>query len=391
MTGHEVPQIYTVWYWDPITGEKKHVEAIGITDGQTGLTTITYLVEQFPYSYKLDYIVEGRPADDAHYFMVAVSNVDGVVIPGWNDFVGLQLDHHESDFVVDDMANWYRNFLVVVNEDVANGLTIDQITDPENPMNEFKLYRFEYDENDQPINSKPIATVTFSNPTPEQVDYTVTYDGINQQQQYKPEDNVHKYDLDENHLDVPLTGIVRIKGNGDIVIWPNGYHVNFKSITVKNGNTTVASWNVANNNDLPSSWILSPGSVWEQYTNTSTGDKVGYIEGGGYIAIPGILGNYPNVTVEIVAYGDGANVSVITVNDAPKTIANNTANTYKWGPVTTDDDPLSPYAAPKHDYNGNKTTPKVTVTPSATTNSKPNNTNKGNSNSNVINHNSNKR
>ena len=352
MTGHEVPQIYTVYYWDPVTGEKKYVEAIGITDGKTGLTTITYLVEQFPYSYKLDYIVEGRPADDAHYFMVAVSNVDGVVIPGWNDFVGLQLDHHESDFVVDDMANWYRNFLVVVNEDVANGLTIDQITDPENPMNEFKLYRFEYDENDQPINSKPIATVTFSNPTPEQVDYTVTYDGINQQQQYKPEDNVHKYDLDENHLDVPLTGIVRIKGNGDIVIWPNGFHVNFKSIVIKDNGTVVASWNADEDNTLPNGWYMSSGSKWEEYITTNTGDKVGYVEGGGYIYIPNMLNNsnYTNLTVEIVAYGDGAAVTRIAVNDKTLNIANTTGVTYTWG---TNETPLSPAAAPRRDYPNN--------------------------------------
>ena len=352
MTGHEVPQIYTVYYWDPVTGEKKYVEAIGITDGKTGLTTITYLVEQFPYSYKLDYIVEGRPADDAHYFMVAVSNVDGVVIPGWNDFVGLQLDHNESDFVVDDMANWYRNFLVVVNEDVANGLTIDQITDPENPMNEFKLYRFEYDENDQPINSKPIATVTFSNPTPEQVDYTVTYDGINQQQQYKPEDNVHKYDLDENHLDVPLTGIVRIKGNGDIVIWPNGFHVNFKSIVIKDNGTVVASWNADEDNTLPNGWYMSSGSKWEEYITTNTGDKVGYVEGGGYIYIPNMLNNsnYTNLTVEIVAYGDGAAVTRIAVNDKTLNIANTTGVTYTWG---TNETPLSPAAAPRRDYPNN--------------------------------------
>ena len=349
MTGHEVPQIYTVYYWDPVTGEKKYVEAIGITDGKTGLTTITYLVEQFATSYKLDYIVEGTPNDgNEHPQWVAVSNIDGVVIPGWNDFVGLKLDHHESDFVVDDMANWYRNFLVVVNEDVANGLTIDQITDPEKPMNEFKLYRFEYGENDQPINSKPIATVTFSNPTPEQVNYTVTYDGINEQQQYKPEGNEHKYDLDENHLDVPLTGIVRIKGNGDIVIWPNGYHVNFKSIVIKDNGTVVASWNADEDNTLPNGWYMSSGSKWEEYITTNTGDKVGYVEGGGYIYIPNMLNNsnYTNLTVEIVAYGDGAAVTRIAVNDKTLNIANTTGVTYTWG---TNETPLSPAAAPRRD------------------------------------------
>ncbi len=379
MSGTTVPQTYTIYLVDNVTGEKIELTATGVTN-PTGQTTVSYLVPQREHSYTIKYIIMGTPDDNDHPDFIAWSNRDQVVIPGWDDFIGLELDHHESDFVPDEMANYYRNFLTVVNQDTYNGLTVSKIQEG---MNTFTLYRFEKDSTNKP--GTPIARITFGTPTENGVPYTVTY--LNEQKLLESP----KYSLGENYLNVPLSGVVRVKGNGDIVIWPNGYHVNFKSITVKNGNTTVASWNVANNNDLPSSWILSPGSVWEQYTNTSTGDKVGYIEGGGYIAIPGILGNYPNVTVEIVAYGDGANVSVITVNDAPKTIANNTANTYKWGPVTTDDDPLSPYAAPKHDYNGNKTTPKVTVTPSATTNSKPNNTNKGNSNSNVINHNSNKR
>ena len=354
MTGHDVEQIYTVYYWDPVTGEKKYVEAIGITDGQTGLTTVTYLVEQLPHSYKIEYIVEGHPTADTHSHMVAVSNIDDVVIPGWEDFVGLQLDHHESDFVVGDMANWYRNFLVVVNEDIANGLTVDQITDPENPMNEFKLYRFEYDENDQPINSKPIATVRFSNPTAEQVEYEIIYDGVNVQQQYEPEGDVDKYDLDENHLDVPLTGVIRLKGNGDIVIWPNGYHVNFKSIVIKNNGVAIPgySWDAETMNTLPTGWEMSSGSKWEEYTTTNTGDKVGYVEGGGYIYIPNMLNNssYTNLTVEIVAYGDGANVTRIAVNDKSKLIANTPGVTYTWG---TNDAPLSPAAAPRRDNTNN--------------------------------------
>ena len=351
MTGHEVPQIYTVYYWDPITGEKKYVEAIGITDGKTGLTTVTYLVEQFPTSYKIEYIVEGTPNDgNEHPQWVAVSNVDDVIIPGWNDFVGLKLDHHESDFVVDDMANWYRNFLVVVNEDLANGLTVGQITDQQNPMNTFNLYRFEYGENNAHINEKQIATLEFTNPTAEQVNYTITYDDVNKQEQYKPAGEEHKYDLDENHLDVPLTGVVRIKGNGDIVIWPNGYHVNFKSIVIKDNGVAIPgySWDAETMNTLPNGWYMSSGSKWEEYTTTNTGDKVGYVEGGGYIYIPNMMNNssYTNLTIEIVAYGDGAGVTRIAVNDKTLNIANTTGVTYTWG---TNETPLSPAAAPRRD------------------------------------------
>jgi hypothetical protein len=353
MTGHEVPQIYTVWYWDPVTGEKKHVEAIGITDGKTGLTTVTYLVEQKPYSYKIEYIVEGRPDDEAHYFMVAISNVDDVVIPGWNDFVGLELDHHESDFVVSDMANWYRNFLVVVNEDLANGLTIDQINDTQNPMNTFNLYRFEYGENGARINEKKIATLELSNPTDKQVNYKVTYNSQIPQQQYEPTEDPDKYDLDENHLDVPLEGIIRVKGNGDIVIWPNGYHVNFKSIVIKNDGTEVASWNADTDDTLPSGWYMSTGSKWEEYVTTNTSDKVGYVEGGGYIYIPNMVtsDNYTKLTVEIVAYCEGSTVARISVNDLNKTISSTPGTTYTWGLGT--EIPISPAAAPRRDRDNN--------------------------------------
>ena len=342
MAGYDVPQTYYVYYWDPKTGERKFVEATGITDGKTGLTTVSYLVDQEEHSYTIEYIVMGTPDDSDHPNFIAWSNRDNVVIPGWDDFVGLQLDHHESDFVVADMANYYRNFLEMVNEDIYNGLTVSKIQDG---MNEFTLYRYEGD----PAPDKeatPIAKITFGTPSNGTVPYTVTY--LNDQVLLE----TPKYSLGENYLNIPLTGVVRVKGNGDIVIWPNSYHVNFKSITVYNGDTPVASWNY-NQDNLPNGWIVSPGSVWETFVNN--GDKVGYMEGGGYIAIPNMLNNsnYTNLKVEIVAYGDGASVSRITVNDLQKTIDNGTAKTYKWGGNDLNERPLSPYAAPMRDNNTN--------------------------------------
>ena len=342
MAGYDVPQTYTVYYWDPKTGERKFVVATGITDGKTGLTTVSYLVDQEEHSYTIEYIVMGTPDDSDHPNFVAWSNRDLVVIPGWDDFIGLQLDHHESDFVSNEMANYYRNFLEVVNEDIYNGLTISKI---EAGMNTFTLYRYEGDVDPEKA-STPIARITFGTPTNGTVTYTVTY--LNDQTLLE----TPKYSLGEDYLNVPLTGVVRVKGNGDIVIWPNSYHVNFKSITVYNGNTPVTSWDYTQDN-LPNGWIVSPGSEWEVYINTTNNDKVGYMEGGGYIAIPNMLNNssYDNLRVEIVAYGDGASVSRITVNDRQQTIDNGTAKTYKWGGNELTDIPLSPYAAPRHDNN----------------------------------------
>ena len=214
-------------------------------------------------------------------------------------------------------------------------------------MNTFTLYRYEGDVDPEKA-STPIARITFGTPTNGTVTYTVTY--LNDQKLLE----TPKYSLGEDYLNVPLTGVVRVKGNGDIVIWPNSYHVNFKSITVYNGNTPVTSWDYTQDN-LPNSWIVSPGSEWEVFINTTNNDKVGYMEGGGYIAIPNMLNNssYDNLRVEIVAYGDGASVSRITVNDRQQTIDNGTAKTYKWGGNELTDIPLSPYAAPRRDNNNN--------------------------------------
>ena len=195
----------------------------------------------------------------------------------------------------------------------------------------------------------PIAKLKFGTPTADGVPFTVTY--LNTQESL----DATYYGLDENHLNIPLTGVVRIKGNGDIVIWPNTYEVNFKSIKVYNGNTLVASWNVETMTALPAGWIVSPGSEWEEYNNN--GDIVGYIEGGGYISIPNIVteDNYEDLRVEIVAYGDAGTVSRIIVNDHTKTLKNGVANvdTYIWGGTGSDATPISPNAAPRRNNTNN--------------------------------------
>jgi hypothetical protein len=362
MAGYEVPQTYTIYCFDNVTGERFQLEATGVTN-PTGQTTVSYLVPQRAHSYTIEYIVQGSPNDTEHPSFVAWSNRDFVVIPGWDDFVGLKLDHHESDFATNEMANYYRNFLEVVNEDLFGGLTVDKIVGKKNdqgewvekPMNEFTLYRFLYKQGENndlvPVNNgTPIAKLTFGTPDDDgNVPYTVTY--LNTQEQLE----TPKYDLDESHLNIPLTGVVRVKGNGDIVIWPNTYQVNFKSIKVYNGTDLVASWDVETMTTLPSSWKLSPGSEWEEYNHN--GDQVGYIEGGGYIYIPGIVTeeNSADLRVEIVAYGDLGTVSRIIVNDHTKTLQNGVANTdtYIWGGTEAGATPVSPYAAPKHDMDNN--------------------------------------
>ncbi len=339
MAGHPVPQTYTVYYYDE-NGERQYLVVEGVTtvNGETGETTLTYYVEQFEHSYTIDYVVTGRPTDSEHSQFVAISNIDGVIIPGWNDFVGLDLDHHESDFVVDDMANWYRNFLVVLNEDMYNGLTVSKVTgyneedpsSPLTPMNTFNLYRWAIKDGvDQP--EEKVAVITFDAADATRVHYKVSYKD-NDHADLTEQEILESPKYTRSTMGIPDEGYVRVKGNGDIVIWPNGYHVNFKTIKVKNNGSVVTSWNAATMSTLPSGWIVSPGSKWEEYTTTTTGDKVGYMEGGGYIAIPNMLNNssYTNLSVEIEAYGDGAAVTRIAVNDKSELIANAAGTTYTW-------------------------------------------------------------
>jgi hypothetical protein len=321
MSGHNVPQTYTVYYYDE-NGQRQKlvVEGYTNTDGETGLTTLVYYVEQFEHSYNIDYIVMGTPDDTEHPDFIAWSNEDGVTIPGWDDFLILKLDHHESDYVAADRANWYRNFLHVDN-DVFNGLSLTKVT---SGMDEFNLYRT----NSKDASEKKIATLKFDQATEEKVHYTVTYDD-GQQILETP-----KYT--RSAMKIPDEGYVRVRGNGDIIIQPNGYHVNFKSITVKNNGTVITgnTW-TSNQSSLPGNWILSPGSLWEKYAPTGNY----YLEGGGYIAIPGILNNsnYTNVTVEIVGYGDGSSVAKVAVNDNNKTFDNNSSSpsTYTWNVSTS--------------------------------------------------------
>jgi len=388
MAGTDIKQVYTVYYYDPVTGEKKYVVAEGITDGKTGLTTVSYPWEQQAHSVVIDHVVEGRPNDSDHPTFVATSNHSAVVIPGWDDFVGLVLDHHESDFVIDENSrdNWYRNFLAVVNSDKHNGLTIDQVR---NGMNSFNLYRQEL-KNDAWSGNVKIATINFDQIQADQVHYTVTYEPG--QEILVDEDEANKYQ--RSTMDVPDEGWVRIKGNGDLVIWPNGYFVNIRSIVIKNNGSIIASWNASsadvntNNPNFPSGWEMSPGSMMMPYISSTTGDKVCYVEGGGYLYIPNIVtSENSNITVEIVAYTDGANVGRIEVNDRSLSITN-VAATYIWGGNGENQTPLNPSAAPKHDNNVTNTT--VTVNPSASSN-KSQNSSRGANHSKVTTNNSNNR
>lgn len=331
MSGHEVAQLYTMYIVDE-DGDTTKINPTQVTNLQDSegnsintnpctVTQVTYEVPQNDHSYTIVYQIKGQENTSGEPAFVALSNIDDVIIPGWNDFLSLSLDHYESDFKISEQKNWYRNFLLVANENEDNALTVKRINAGEKL---FKLYRYDYHDPNKVLTE--IAELTFAdNHDGKSVHYGVTYNTDNYRI-LRPEGNANKYELAT--MGIPTQGDLRIKGNGDIIIYPNGYHVNFKSIRIYNGNTLLTSWtaptSTTGTSNLPGTWILSPGSQWEPFT-TEAGDRVYYIEGGGYIAIPNMLNNssYNNLRVEINAYGDGSSVARIAVNDKSKKLENN--------------------------------------------------------------------
>ena len=147
-----VPQDYTVYIvLTDEYGNETREELIVTTE-----TTYTYPVPQDEHSYTLSYIVFGQPNDGEHDMFVAWSNQVDVVIPGWNDFLTLKLNHYESDYKIETEKNYYRNYMNVLNDDAVNGLTTSRVNAGENS---FTLYRYDVAVPNVMI---PVATMTIT-------------------------------------------------------------------------------------------------------------------------------------------------------------------------------------------------------------------------------------
>ena len=159
----EVPQTYTVYV--VLTDEfgNQTYELLTTTTG----TTYTYQVPQDAHSYTINYIVHGVATQNNAF--EAWSNIASVVIPGTYDFLSLDLDHFESDFVPAEELNYYRNFLKLENDDMLNALTVARVEAGEN---DFMLYRFDAA---NPDVMTPVAELTLTN-SANGLHYNITYD-----------------------------------------------------------------------------------------------------------------------------------------------------------------------------------------------------------------------
>ena len=331
MTNSSVPQSFTIYYIDD-NGERQLLDelVVDITNPTNSLT-LTYPWPQEATSQTFTYIVEGRGMGEYTPF-VAWSNEDEVIIPGYNDFLALDVDHIESDFVIDEQRNYYRNFLTVTSEDDLNGLSYEDILNAPNQQMTFDIIRSVPGRTGE----KTIATLTFYEPTDNNtVKYRIDYVTDEEQQRLnynlKTEEGTITDAYSLENMGIDTEGILRVRGNGDLVIQPNGYHVNFKSITVKSGDNVIASW-TTEDGDITgdnSMWKLSPGSMWVRHL-TDQGEVTYYLEGGGYLYLENILNQYSPLTVQIEAYGDGTTIARVLVNDKSERFKNNSPETISW-------------------------------------------------------------
>ena len=333
LSGEMVPQTYEIYI---VTYNEDGTETQTLLATVQDETTYTYQVPQGEESKTITYIIKGYPtpsADSNYPSFVAWSNLDDVVIPGLNDFLNLILDHYESDFVIGNAIgtekNYYRNFMHVAAENEDNALTVERINAGENL---FTLYRYDMA---KPNALTAVGELSFwDHHDGKTVGYGFAFEtGENAQvvEDYtlKTNDNqtiTNAYSHDKLGMPQNNAGFdLRVKGNGDVVIQPNGYDVNFYEISVYNGNNRVAHWQVSDGNVTSLGWYLSPGSKWVRDAGTDNY----YLEGGGFIAIPNMLNNN-QLRVVIRASRDEGKLGQIKVNDHTMTVNSTSAQNYEW-------------------------------------------------------------
>lgn len=145
ITDNDIVQSYRLF--EIVTAPDGTVTTREITLPDPHDTSYTYDVPQYDSSYKITYYVIGTPDDATNKdVFFSQSNDDFVVIPGLNDFIGLELKRYESDYVVSDDSNnevnYYRNFLAPKNLD-ALGLSGVTAANVGTDGRTFTLYRDE--------------------------------------------------------------------------------------------------------------------------------------------------------------------------------------------------------------------------------------------------------
>ena len=94
--------------------------------------TYSYDVPQTQTSQQITYVILGYPTDATNNYardgiFYTYSNLDDVQIPGWFDFMILYRERYESDFIIHEEKNYYRNYLYPTNLSHGTGMTMGQL------------------------------------------------------------------------------------------------------------------------------------------------------------------------------------------------------------------------------------------------------------------------
>ena len=132
MVKQDVDQTYYIYKVTYDEQGNPSYEKIGEVENQT---TWHYNEPQLQTSQTFTYVIMGFPTDatnnpvkqpDGGIFWV-YSNLDDVQIPGLFDFMVLYRERYESDFVIKEEKNYYRNYLYPTNLAAGTGMTMGQL------------------------------------------------------------------------------------------------------------------------------------------------------------------------------------------------------------------------------------------------------------------------
>ena len=129
MVKQDVDQTYIIYKveFDSL-GNRKYIPL----DTVQNQTTYEYNEPQLQASQTFTYVILGYPTDATNNYanngiFWVYSNPDDVQIPGLFDFMVLYRERYESDFVIHEQKNYYRNYLYPTNLAPGTGMTMGQL------------------------------------------------------------------------------------------------------------------------------------------------------------------------------------------------------------------------------------------------------------------------
>jgi len=131
MANNQVKQTYIIYKVEfDSAGNREYFPLDTVYD----VTTYDYKEKQKMASQTFTYIIMGMPTDATNNPMkqqdgifYVYSNLDDVQIPGLFDFMVLYRERYESDFVIEEEQNYYRNYLYPTNLAPGTGMTMEQL------------------------------------------------------------------------------------------------------------------------------------------------------------------------------------------------------------------------------------------------------------------------